>query len=551
MRRLLLFSAIIADALCMQAQNIGDALSSGTVHGNFEVDAQYYNKDTLIGAQDVPENMLMNGWMNLIYTNQNFEAGVRYESYDNPLLGFPTQYKGSGIPYRYLRYHNDEIDVTAGSFYEQFGSGLIFRTYESRQLGYDNAMDGFRVKYQPYQGISLKGVIGHQRYYFSEGPGIVRGADGEVDINELFPAKKGKKRHTTDLILGGSFVSKYQPDQNSQLKLPENVGAWAERANLTGTHFNLYGEYAYKINDPSSDNNFIYKPGNATLIRASYFKKGLGISLSGERIDNMSFRSDRNASINDLLINDVPDITQQQTYNLLATLYPFATQLNGESGFQGQINYRFKRNSAIGGKYGTKILANLSTVYALDTTNLNDMNSSRMGYKSNYFGVGKQNYFQSIDVAVNKKFNRWFHAILVYDNLYYDKKVIQGEYNSDNIKANVGIADLTFKLSRYQSIRTELQALFTKQDQGDWTTVQIEYTIAPHWSFGAVDEYNYGNSDAAKRIHYYYGTIGYVKGANRISIGYGRQKAGIFCVGGVCRNVPASDGLTLTMTSSF
>jgi len=32
---------------------------------------------------------------------------------------------------------------------------------------------------------------------------------------------------------------------------------------------------------------------------------------------------------------------------------------------------------------------------------------------------------------------------------------------------------------------------------------------------------------------------------------YGKQREGIFCVGGVCRNVPASNGVTLTITSSF
>ena len=32
---------------------------------------------------------------------------------------------------------------------------------------------------------------------------------------------------------------------------------------------------------------------------------------------------------------------------------------------------------------------------------------------------------------------------------------------------------------------------------------------------------------------------------------YGKQRAGVFCVGGVCRAVPASNGLTFSFTSSF
>ena len=38
-------------------------------------------------------------------------------------------------------YTIDGLEITAGNFYEQFGSGLIFRSYEEKGLGIDNAMD--------------------------------------------------------------------------------------------------------------------------------------------------------------------------------------------------------------------------------------------------------------------------------------------------------------------------------------------------------------------------------------------------------------------------
>mgnify|MGYP006128707889 FL=1 len=155
------------------------------IHGNIQTDVQYYNPDTIIGAPPVPEKMLMNGFANINFTKGNFSAGVRYESYLNALLGFPEGYRGTGIGYRYASYTLDGIEVTAGNFYEQFGSGMILRAYEERGLGYDNAMDGFRVKYNPYRGVYLKGVYGKQRLFFSQGPGIVRGVDGEVVLNEL------------------------------------------------------------------------------------------------------------------------------------------------------------------------------------------------------------------------------------------------------------------------------------------------------------------------------------------------------------------------------
>src|SRR5205823_4279091 len=75
--------------------------SSGEIHGNLQANAQYYNPDASIGAPPVPEKMLMQGFSNLMYTNGNFNAGIRYETYQNPMQGYDPRYKGSGIPYRF------------------------------------------------------------------------------------------------------------------------------------------------------------------------------------------------------------------------------------------------------------------------------------------------------------------------------------------------------------------------------------------------------------------------------------------------------------------
>ena len=122
-------------------------LNAGEIHGNFQLDAQYYNPDSAIGAQPVPEKFLMNSFTNLIYTNGDFTAGVRFESYLNTMLGFDPRYVGTGFPYKYASFNRDNFSVTIGNYYEQFGSGLIFRSYEERGLGFDNAMEGVRVKY--------------------------------------------------------------------------------------------------------------------------------------------------------------------------------------------------------------------------------------------------------------------------------------------------------------------------------------------------------------------------------------------------------------------
>ncbi len=139
----------------------------------------------------------------------------------------------------------------------------------------------------------------------------------------------------------------------------------------------------------------------------------------------------------------------------------------------------------------------------------------------------------------------------MYLNIGYNMEVVQGLGGKPMVFADIYIADLNYKINKKHNLRLELQALKTKQDQGDWATVLLEYTVSPHWFVAVLDQYNYGNELEYKRLHYPYYTFGYINGSNRISIGYGKQRAGLFCVGGVCRPVPASNGLTVTITSSF
>jgi hypothetical protein len=537
----------------VRAQSINDVLNRGQVHGNFGLDLQHYQVDSLIGAPITPdEDVLMNGFANFIYTNGNFSAGFRYESYMNALQGFPSQYKGNGIGYRFASYTNDDMTVTVGNYYEQFGNGLIFRTYEALGgLGYDNSMDGVRINYKIREGLNVKGIIGTQRFYFEQGAGILRGVAGELMVNEFIGGSL--KESKTKITLGGSFLSKYQADQSSQFNLPENVGAYSGRFLLRRGKISLNGEYAEKVNDPSADNNFIFKKGTAIYVQTAYSTRGFGLTLSAKGNDNMSFRSDRGASLQDLLINYLPALTRQHTYNLLATLYPYATQPNGEMAFQGELVYKVKKKSLLGGKYGAGILINYSTIYNIDSTALSASDTSQMGYTSNLFAIGDERYYDEINIEITKKFNKKLKAIFTYSNMMFNQAVIQGKTPIDhpNIYANIGVIDFTYKLNKKNAIRTEIQGLFTEQDQQDWATVLIEYTYSPHWFIAIMDQYNYGNDTPTDRIHYYFASAGYVKGANRFQLGYGRQRAGIFCVGGVCRTVPAANGLTLSITSSF
>src|SRR5680860_1022655 len=187
MKRLLGFvalSVIILFSHLLKAQ--------GDISGNHETIYQYLLDDEAINAQQPDEKSLVNSYTNINYRYSGFKAGVRIETYLPRILGYPDRFDGAGLGYRYFGYENDIVDITVGNFYDQFGSGLIFRSYENRSLGFDNMMNGFRIKLTPYKGITLKTIYGKQRYSFTNGkvnyaPGIVRGADLEFNFNQWFP----------------------------------------------------------------------------------------------------------------------------------------------------------------------------------------------------------------------------------------------------------------------------------------------------------------------------------------------------------------------------
>lgn len=527
------------------------------VSGNFQLDAQYYRSDSLIGAPEVNEKMLMNAFTNLLYNQGNFSAGLRFESYLNPISGYDPRLEGTGLPYRFISYKSGDIEVTAGNFYEQFGNGLILRSYEDWNLGVDNSLDGVRVRYNAGSGILLKGVYGKQRFFWDKSPGIIRGFDADFSVNDLI---KPLNESSTRIFAGAGFVSKYQKDEfilqkpGFRYDLPENVGAFAGRLNVSTTNFNLAGEYAYKVNDPSSVNRYIYKPGQSLFLSATYFRPGLSVLVAAKHTDNMSFKSRRTEASAALDLNFLPPLTKQHTYKL-SSMYPYATQPNGEVAYQGQVVYTIKRNTKIGGPYGTLITANFSMVHGLNRKPVNDTTvigeSGTLGYKAALFGSGGEKYFSDFNVEISRRMNRNLKVSLQYLNIFYNIDVIEGHPGEPDVNANIAIADIQYKLTDTRTIRFEAQHLSTKQDKGNWASAMVEYTIAPKWFFSIGNEYNYGNNDKEKRVHYYNASMGYTHQSSRIALTWGRQREGIVCVGGVCRYVPASSGLMLTITSSF
>lgn len=546
----LFLAALVLGGLTASAQGI----MGGHVTGNIQIDGQVSKADSVIGSSDVPEKLLMNARADILYTNGGFSAGLRFEAYQNPLLGFNQKYKGQGIANYFVSYQGDRIGVTAGNFYEQFGNGMILRAYEDRYLGLDNALLGFSVNYRPIDGITLKGLIGKQRCYWEYGNGLVRGVDGEFALNTLVKSWAEAK---TRVNLGAGFVSRYEEDQTIpsenpmyNLDLPLNVGAGSVRMDLNHGGWSLKTEYARKGQDPNAINEYIYKEGEAIMIFAGYSQRGFSANVQAKRVDNMAFKSVRTQSGEMLYINYVPAITKQHTYSFLS-MYPYATQNTGEMGIQGDVMYSIKKETLLGGKYGTDIHLNCAMITGLDTTRIGGAGTN--GYTSSFFSSGEL-YYSDLSLEVAKKLNKKLKLVGTYGYQVFNP-IVEGHHG--NLHHNhVLVGDLTWKVNKKHVLRFEAEWLGSdsKYDSevddkraGDWMMGLVEWNIGKNWFVSASDQYAYKDGIG----NYYNLSVGYTKGASRLQVGYGKQREGIICIGGVCRQVPASNGLTISLTTSF
>ena len=555
-------AAFWAIATATQAQT--DNANKVTVNGSVQSDILIPQEDEKIGTGEYKDWGLTNTYVDMNLKSKYVDAGVRGEFMEYPLPGYEKDFKGWGVPHFWVKGKIKNAELTLGTFYEQFGSGFILRTYEERSLGIDNSILGARVAVTPFKGVNVKALTGRQRRYWDWNKAWLSGADVELNVEQW---SQRMQETGTYLMLGASFVNKHEKtedimvDQVHKLNLPENVNAFDLRARLQKGNVSVLAEYAQKTQDPSFDNNYIYRKGYVAMLSASYSKRGMSILLQAKRSDNMSFRSRRSMNGTSSFINHLPAFTMDHTYSL-AALYPYATQPLGEWAYQAELGYQFKRGTALGGKYGTNVKVNFSHVHSLaktprsiTTTSYNEYdgttNSTQYhgqgtdGYGSPFWKWGKQTYYQDLNFQIDKKFTKQFKLNLMYMNQFYNKTVVEGE--GGMIHSDIFVADGKYQFNKKFTLRGELQYLATKDDQGDWAFGLLELSMLPNWMFTISDQWNCGETD----LHYYMASVTFNMGSHRLQAGYGRTRAGFNCSGGVCRYVPASKGFTLSYNYNF
>ena len=554
----------------------------GRVYGSFESNSQWYLNDKKRDLKHDSIPLRSNNYLSINYNYGKWTGGIQAESYlQEALLNYNPKYNETNLGIYFLNYKSKKIDATIGHFYEQFGSGLLLRSFEDRSLGINNAIRGGKVNFKPNDNISFTALYGKHRTGFDVGKGHIFGFDSNFNLSSLL------KKTDYELTFGLSYVGRYEKSYFATPNFSELTNAYAGRLNFVKNNFYISSEYNFKSKDAvliaatnKVSNDFI-KPGSAVLVNFGYSKKGIGFDTTLRRLENMTFLSEREPQFvgtertslfyNDRLMNFLPSLTKQN-HSMLSNIYVYQAQggvnidptngiaKSGEIGGQVDFFYDFKKGSAFGGKYGTKIAVNFSNWYNLGGkyTFEDQYGNYAPNYSTDFFAT-KEKYYSDYNVEISKKLSSKVNGSISYINQYYNNRYITGAANL-LVKTNIIAAESTIKFSKTKSFTFGLEHMWADTDRKNWMSTSIEYNHNANWSMYVTDMYNYGydanenlishDVDAFK-IHFYNIGGSYKKGSSRIALNYGRQRGGLVCAGGVCRFVPQSTGISLSLSTAF
>ena len=524
---------------------------SNKIYGSFESNAIYYQENE---EEDYENRLASNNYLNIKYLfNSNWNVEVQVESYlPKRLQGFSNSFEKTHLSTLSINYSKNNFNTSIGTIYDQFGSGLILRTWEDRQLGINNSIWGLSTSFDS-KNFNVKLLGGWQKKGIEISNGKVVGIDSNIKL-------LNNDNKYQNLVLGLSYVGRFENPHYIIYDFNDLTNLFSTRLDYYTNEFYLEFEQVLKSKDGIIQagliSNEFVKKGSAHSLNLGFIKTGFGLDMTFRRLENMPIFSDRfeqGEIYNESNVNYLPGLTKQHDYQL-ANINVYESQANvsfpdpglmkaGEIGYQFDLYYDLKEGSSLGGKYGSKLSLNVSSWYNLK----GKYNYFPSEYETDFIGFGEK-YFSEQSLEIRKKWSKRFENIFLFINKYYNKRFV--EEKSGEINSQILVIDNTLKLKNKKSIRLEIQHLNTNDDKKNWYGYGIEYNF--NYSFSAYHNamVNYENLDEDKPVFYSVGAS-YNKNASRFSVSYGKERGGLLCYGGICRYIPEFKGFSFTVNTSF
>lgn len=526
----------------------------GVFSGNLQSNFSVFVLDSSIGAFESPQYTSQissaETWLFTNYQLKGFSVSARFDLFNNSNLLNPTgTFSGHGLGFWQIKKSIDKLTLTAGSFYDQFGSGLVFRAYENRLIGIDYAVEGIHAKYEFSDDFFVKAFTGNQKGSGAQGNRF--GTTGEI-VKGINSERVFHLKYNKGLVMIGGSAFNRTLTQNTMNELVTEINGYA----LEDRFEPKYNAYSYNGYASINQKNLILTfehnrkakeavrtvdgqlkllPGTINYATLSYSKKklgkkkksGFGFNAQYRRIENYQLRTSPNDLLLDGLLTYQPSLTRQASYRLLAR-YNAPAQDYGEEGYQAHFVWTIQK--------GKTLYLNYSNVKKLDGEQL----------------------FREYFMLYDHKFNKVFKAKIGLQSIFYNQQIYESRDTTyHNVKTITPFFDITYKLSRRNSLRMETQYLMTEQDLGSFVNIILELNMSPHYSFSVSDMVNvapvrHGDTKISDKVVHYWTVFGkYNIHTTSFTLAYVRQVAGVNCTGGICRIEPAFSGIRFTLTSNF
>ena len=505
----------------------------GRLSGSVETSWGVYLDDPALSTP-LTQRYGTNTYLNLGYTIKGFRAGLQYDIYEPQMLGYDSELKGNGLKGFYAGWADSRWDITLGTFYGQFGSGMLFRAFEQRDMGINTSVLGASVRWRPLPWLTTTVMGGLPRRYMEMfNPSAVYGADFELSLLEpLVP------RTDAVLMLGGSWLLRDDRTQGRVDAAPRTVNSFSGRLAFSKGCFSFDGEYVHKGRsygiDPRLQQFAFVRPGQALLLNMDITLPIVSISAVWRSIENMSMRQDdsHSSSVN---LNYLPSLAKQHRYALFQ-LYPHEVHdFGGETG--GSIDVA--GSIPMGGNPRRPLR------YSVNGSVFWDMEYGPDGYR--FMGTGGGLLWAETYLELEKKWGPdWKTAVAIG----WQRKPETSRFGYGGMMMNTvsAAADVLWQISSRYSLRMELQHAWSDfvDDQG-WMMGLLEFGIAPGFMLYVSDMVNYRTA-AVSNTHYYDAGVSYAWKFLRASVSYGRHRAGETCSGGICRYVPEYTGMNARLS---
>jgi hypothetical protein len=509
-RRILLLLAVCALGGAPRAE----ATDVVTVQGQNQL--EYSVSGEADRDSTVPKE-IFEDWLDADIRVDRFMLGFRYEAFLPHELG--TDSLRQGIVQRYAKVDFPFGGVRVGNFYEIFGRGLLFRSYEDRSIRIDGNMDGVLV-WGGNDRIKAKGFSGRMRdTETDERTAVLRGGDLGVDVGRGFHA-------------GGSYLIEAARNPNASGFVPppdsRHIEALGGRLSLVRDHFDLYyeGGRLNRLFLTASDRarGLSYDDLRGTGHYAAlglYPHSGLSLTAEYKEYDRFRFQPVGSQGTN---YNNPPSATRETAYALISR-HPHQLDPDDEKGFQVE--------AVLAPWEGTTV-----TVSRAETNRLSGKPYFHQWYAEWRKEIGaKYTVAAAYDYTRDAESGTKSHTSVLETGYHPGGPWgVRGEYQYQQVATGIGTDRNHLVLLEYHA--TYHLVFSAVGEHAAWLVSTVDPDNIP-CSREKMDDFVYGEVDW------------FFTPEQHVSVVVGKRRAGFICVGGVCRYEPQFEGVEVKLVSTF